>query len=433
MPQKENNHYVPRLILRKFDEKISTYNLDKKELKLSQNLEKVFTSKQLYSVEIEDMFNYKVENEFARLLNNKILLAQDECILIRKEVNLVKKFLLLAMLRTMLVENYSQERAIKHRETVKINYNFEENNEITALSKHDYWMQTLRCILEVKSLQDVSKNELSTAFAVYWSNVFMSSYIAIWDSCETNEEFIIMDQGMTSEHEKTRFIPQLNNDMIKRGYLMKKLFFDQAILDPNLLNKYMQISLANDGFSENMYLFTISKNRTIALVNPFFRLYDLNDWKNFDNPEIPNIWTTSIKERSLFEKNKNEYVSSNAIYTGTVNEFDKFTYKIKRMQLDDVIYINCLTLDRIQNIVGFSESSGILRSLLVYSCIPRTLNKYDGLIHELSNLGYNTKVTDEIIRISSEIRIDNIVFTTEEHDYINVYLKLKEIIKNKNY
>lgn len=335
MAQKENNHYVPRLILRKFDEKISTYNLINGELKLNQNLDNVFASKKLYSAEIEDLFNYKVENEFAQLLNKTIIPSKETCIFTRKEVNLIKKFLLLAMLRTIHTGNYAQEKSSKLRETVRINYKFTEKAEITTLSPFDYWMQTLKCILDVNSQHDIIKNELSTVFAVYWANVFMSGYLAIWDSTEFKEEFVIMDQGMTSEHEKTRFIPQFDNDLIKRGYLLNKVFeFGQNIStnDSNLAFKYIQLSMSNDGFSENMYLFTVSKNRMLVLINPFFRLYDIDDWKGYDKIEIPDIWTTSLMDKSLFEKNKNEYKGSSTIYTGSSNDDDKFIYKIKSMK-----------------------------------------------------------------------------------------------------
>lgn len=94
-----------------------------------------------------------------------------------------------------------------------------------------------------------------------------------------------------------------------------------------------------------------------------------------------------------------------------------------------MIYINCLILDRIQHVVGFSESKGILNSLMVYSCIPNTLNKFDKLLNELSILGYDVRITDNITDIASKLRIDNITFTDSERKYINFYLKAKEIVK----
>jgi hypothetical protein len=430
MAEKENQHYVPRLILRKFDERISVYSLKSKELRINQKLEKVFSANKLYSLELENMFNDKVENEFAILLNNKILYSENECILTRKEVNLTKKFLVLAMLRTMESEYFTNIKAEKIRYTVKINYGFVEKPEISALSSFDYWMQTLKCILDEKSPFDVQKKESSTAIAVYWSNVFMSGYIAFWDSTNSKEDFVIMDQGMTSEHEKTRFLPGLNNDMIKRGYLLDKILNAKkpsSKNEHNLLNKYTQLALANDGFSENMYLFTISKNRMIAFINPFFRLYDYNDWKDYDYPEIPAIWTTSIQDKNLFQKNKNVYVSLSKSKVGIHSDDDKFIYKIHSMNVDDVIYVNCLVLDRIQTYVGFSETKGILQSLITYSCIENALNNYSPLLGAIEKLGYLVNKNKSHQELADRISLKSITFSELEQKCIKQFMQFKSL------
>jgi hypothetical protein len=430
MAEKENNHYVPRLILRKFDERVSVYNLKSNELKLNQKLERIFASKKLYTEEIENMFNDKVENEFARVLNNKILISENDCVLTRKEVNLIKKFLVLAMLRTMESEYFTQSKADKTRDTVKINYKFVEKLETSSLSSFEYWMQTLKCILEMNTPSDVQKNENATAIAVYWANVFMSGYVAIWDSSESNEEFVIMDQGMTSEHEKTRFLPAFNNDMIKRGYLADKTLNSKkptSYSETNLLYKYHQLALANDGFSENMYLFTISKNRMIAFINPFFRLYDKDDWNDYDSPEIPDIWTTSFQDKSLFQKNKNDYVDISKSKMGVHSDDDKFIYKIHSMNVEDVVYVNCLVLDRIQTYLGFSETKGILRSLITYSCVERALNNYAPLLEEIEKLGYEVRKNRRHQELADKISLKIITFTEPERKYIDQYLKLKSL------
>lgn len=91
-----------------------------------------------------------------------------------------------------------------------------------------------------------------------------------------------MDQGVTSEHEKTKFTMPFNNDILKKGYLIEKIFNkDKNVYycddEKKIIFKYIQLLNLNDVFSENMYLFTISKNRMIVLINPFFRLYDKDD------------------------------------------------------------------------------------------------------------------------------------------------------------
>lgn len=78
-------------------------------------------------------------------------------------------------------------------------------------------MRTLRCILESKNLKKIKNHPQATVIAVYWDSVLYVGYISIWDSTDTGEKFIILDQGMTSEHEQTRFIYPFKNDIIKKG------------------------------------------------------------------------------------------------------------------------------------------------------------------------------------------------------------------------
>ncbi len=422
---KENNHYVPRLLLRKFNEKISTYNLKTKELKIGQKLEDIFVIKKLYTLEIEDLFNEKIENEFALLLNKKILNVDNECIFTRLEVRLIKKFLLLAMLRATDGEKFMQHNLEKTRTTVKDMFKFEEKNT-ESLTPFDYWMRTLKCILESKCLEEISNHPLATAKAVYWAYTFNVGYISIWDSTTSKEEFVVMDQGMTSEHEFTRFVEPFNNDVIKKGYLIKEMEKNKNSKEAiNNLYAYLQLLNSNMCMSENMYLFTISKNRMIALINPFYRLYDKNDYENTSVLAKPNIWVSGLQNKELFLKNRNKYINGEEAKYGKFDDKDIFIYPIRQMELEDVLYINCLILDRIHEFVGFSETSGIRRSIITYSAINKKLNNYSGLINELENLGYEMKITDKYIKIT---KIFNEVYrtTNEEMECINSYLRMKE-------
>lgn len=60
------------------------------------------------------------------------------------------------------------------------------------------------------------------------------------------------------------------------------------------------------------------------------------------------------------------------------------------MDLEDVIYVNCLLLDKIDMVFGFSKRSGIRRSLITYSCIFNQ-KKYTDLIWKLSKFEYEIK------------------------------------------
>lgn len=424
-----DNHYVPRLILRRFDERISTYNLSTKEVKISSSFKNTFSSNFLYSQEIEDLFSQTIENEFAQLLDKKIRFNENEVTLTRLELDTTKKFLLLAMIRTIDSEAFMQYRKEDTAEFIKETLNFEEKNT-ENLSNFDYWMRTMKCVLESTNLEKVKEHPEATLQAVNWATALNCGYISIWDSSNTGEDFVIIDNGMTSEHEPTRFFPPINDDVLKRGYLLEQIISanqNNENQKTNNLASYLNILSANDFMSENFYLFSITKNRMIVLINPFFRLYDKSDYESTNILPIPDIWPTRINDKTLFLKNKNEYVNDiEQIAKGKTDINDLYIYPIRKMNIEDVIYVNCLCLDRVNNFLGFSESSRIKKSLSTYS-IVQGLNDYESLIDYFEQLGNPIIVNNQANQIKEHISPNIIQFNTREKKYIDNFLKIKKI------
>ena len=104
---------------------------------------------------------------------------------------------------------------------------------------------------------------------------------------------------MTSENE-IGWNESIGN-LRKLFYLKNKMQKDN---DNAKLTNYGMLLSNQIFFHENFMLFSISKTRTIALVNPFFRLYF-----EYDGLEVekPNINLTMIKDINIFEKNKANY------------------------------------------------------------------------------------------------------------------------------
>ena len=96
-----NTHYVPRLVLKKFSDRICTYNIKTGELKENIKTEDAYSKTDFYDSETEDNFNRKVESQFGNLLANKLLKCEGVVELSRKELRLTKKFLLLSVLRSV--------------------------------------------------------------------------------------------------------------------------------------------------------------------------------------------------------------------------------------------------------------------------------------------------------------------------------------------
>ena len=103
------NHYVPRLILRKFSDKLSLYNVKTGELKENISPENAYAIEDFYGEETEKKLNMRIESQFGGLLSNIILKCNDEIQLSRTNLFLVKKFLLISMLRSIKAEEWIQK------------------------------------------------------------------------------------------------------------------------------------------------------------------------------------------------------------------------------------------------------------------------------------------------------------------------------------
>lgn len=114
-----NSHYVPRLILNKFSDKLCLYNVRTGKFIEDIKVDKAYSQKGFYDEETEKKFNLKLESQFGNLLANKLLKAENKIELSRTELKLVKKFLLISILRSLgsedLVkkEKYFYEKSIE--------------------------------------------------------------------------------------------------------------------------------------------------------------------------------------------------------------------------------------------------------------------------------------------------------------------------------
>lgn len=426
----ENNHYVPQLILRRYGTKINRYNIKTKELFINGSTKNAFCEKKLYPEDIEILLS-KLESEFANILDKKILKAKDKIVLSRADLNLIKRFLVVLQMRTPSSlgkwggkkENKKILKSLGFKETIIENETIDEYN-----------LRTIRVLVESKNFEELYNHPLVTYDACKWAMLYKNCYLVIWDSSDTKEDFIITDIGMTCEHEPSKFlIPGHFEEFIKPGYLIYHL--ENA---KNEIEKQIYSDLLNKSrfVLANFYMFSISNTRMIGLVNPFFRLYyDKNIVSNLGY--VPNVWPTNISKEVL-ESNDVKYVNQYNVrgvnYISEYNDKDEYIYKIKNLSLDDVLNINSLMLDRVQEVLGFVDSSKILRSLRVYMGVdeinPRV--DYRPLKEELEKMGYTFSKRNHFLELSKKLDLRYANFTEEDKKYINYMLNLsKELPKNK--
>lgn len=338
-----NNHYVPQFILRRFDNKINRYNVKSGEVIVKGSTLNAFSEKEIYPEWLELKFR-DLESKIANLIDNKILNANDVVTLTREENWLIKKFFTIAMLR--IPDN--QLFTVKHLDTEErlINSGFKEV-KVENESLEDYAYRTMKVVLEANSLEEVYEHKEVTYEACNWSTLFNNCYVSIWDSSKSREDFLITDNGMNCEHDKTRFLKfkfdgkvydNQKDEMLKRGYVMKKTV--ENVNNPEVGFVYYNLMKNMEYVHANYYLFAVSSTRTISLINPFFRLYSDESYLNVIK-ETPNVWPTLLSKGAM-EANKQTYINP-----GYYNPNDLYHYKIKDLCLEDVIIINGMMLDRV--------------------------------------------------------------------------------------
>ena len=355
----KNNHFVPQLILRRFGEEISTYNIKTGEYRHGQQTAEVFSKYEFYPIELEKEFG-QVESRFANILNQKLLKAESrgEVELTRKELNTVKKFLLLEQMRVFVEEetcaNFAKMTSDLQLKTGSFKYPFTEKI-IENESVHDRWLRNIKVIIECKDLTSIQAHELCTYEAYRWAQIYNWGYMAIWDSSYVDTSFIITDIGMTSEREKS--VAQFGLEVEKKQYLMEA---PNRTTNTLFKQKYAELLYQQTNFHENFYMFSISKHRMLVVINPFFRLY----CKKEKYP-TPTIWPSKIKDRRLFEKNDADKLIG---FQGKAitSDSDTFRYKVQSMKHEDVIWVNMLMLDRIDTLLGFTSLEDISDSVRAY-------------------------------------------------------------------
>lgn len=384
------NHYVPQLILKKFSNsnngRICIYNIKTGELLENVNCKNHFFEKDIYTDEVEQKFNEKIESTFGDFLSNFVLKQQEKVILNRKQLRLIKKFLLLSIFRS----KSSIEFLRKERESYYIFKQFTRFSTFEEKIKEsendeEYWMRTLNVILDSDgSPESILKHPLKTFVAYRWSLIINAGYLAFWDSKTDKDDFVITDIGMTSENEKGWNGINVHNFKKTQSIancIEKSTDKEEQIL---LMNSLEMCSY----FHENFQMFPISSNRMIVLISPYFKLYYTNQNKNL--PALSDL--SYLDNDKLFLPNDVNYKKEQTGLTHTYDEEDEYIYEIKELTSQEVQYCNALFMDRIDTHLGFSSLNNAVKSILKYKklnsypYIPRV--DYDKL-YQIINDRYN--------------------------------------------
>ena len=376
-----NSHYVPKFVLKNFGDKISVYDIKNGELREDIKLEKAYSQDGFYNDSIEDKLNRKIESQFANLFFNKISKCTDKITLKRKELRLVKKFLLISVIRSIESERFlqkekqfydnlreywltfaktkglSEEHTLAGIEDMKPPF---KERVIEGETDYQYWMRTLEVILETDgSPEEIIKHPNATYPAHRWAQVINAGYLAFWDTTDTKNKFVITDIGMTSENELGwNGITARNTKKIT--FLSELLKIEKDSTMKSEIAKFMQMT---SNFHENFQMFPISATRMIVLIAPFYKFRQMY---KFRYPMPPLTCLTELANEELYYPNNARYVLPQTPPQIKYHEDDEYIYDVKHLTGKEVQYCNALFMDRVSETFGFSSLSDVVRSVVLY-------------------------------------------------------------------
>ena len=158
---------------------------------------KIFFDKDIYENDIEKKMAHDLEQPFASILDRKIINC-DKVRLTRKELYLIKQFLLLDSVRTYTPEHFQRVISNFHSNTqryLKLNGDFFGDRvkslpitESLKLSAYDLHMRAMKLYLECSTLEQMINHPLATQELYCWAKVVFDAYLSFWDRLDLESE-----------------------------------------------------------------------------------------------------------------------------------------------------------------------------------------------------------------------------------------------------
>lgn len=376
------NHYVSQLILKRFSNAIYVFDDCAKTITKHTKTENIYYKKDIYTDEIEMSMNYNLEDDFAKLLDKKII-SKDSIELSRAELLLLKRYLLVSSIKTKTPDEFITCMHNFKRNTERylklLQYNDKLKYETLMLlpsiddiedTPFNMQMCAMKLFIECNTEVELIMNPLCVREFYTWAKVFLDAFLTFCDS-HPAQEFILTDNGMTSEYEPSHSLFE-GISLSKQSYLQHCLKSN----DSNVLKyRYCELLLTNEIMYENFNIFNLSSTRCILLAHPFFRLYDEKGFKILNDEKIynynkPDIWPSFFETHEIINTPKNIYLAPNQ---HTLD--DKFIYTPCKLSIYDTIYLNILILSQVKTLIGFNDYKKIVDSLSVMSLFKAVNNK----------------------------------------------------------
>ncbi len=149
------NHYIPKFLLKNFSEKaengkwkINYINLGSRKVE-RRNLKAVFAQNNFYDIPsasdtkiLEKRFNLKIETPMAQIVDKIISSNEGYITITRKELGIIKKFILIQMYRNP--ANQGQYQNASEKDSFTFSKAFKKESETDI----DYWKREMLYVIE---------------------------------------------------------------------------------------------------------------------------------------------------------------------------------------------------------------------------------------------------------------------------------------------
>jgi len=348
------NHYVQQYVLKEFATKCGEdYHIQVVDFSVNnggwRNTHSAFYSRNLYSDELENEFNYSIETTITPLFD-KLKNNNKNVMISREEFNLIKKYILLQLYRTPdSFENLST------RYSDRIGMIEIDMSNHKSKNKKEYWNNMMLCILRTG-----------------WDSIDKIGYSVVrYDKCvldrlfpmliKSNEEpLIVCDTGYYCEDRKV--VAPSNNI----GYWKKTFSFyfqrDVSREDTLFLMKNKLPYL-------NFLSFPLSLSTSLLLIDDVWRFYTPEIKKSFDSFGITSRFLEEyLKKPDVRYENQTKINESLSIEdnTGYFSKNDLILIYVVSVSKHASIYLNTLCIGNCYEKIGFRSRTELSATIDYY-------------------------------------------------------------------
>ncbi len=379
----KNQHYIQKAILNKFSSStgnkkvnvidIVDFSVNIVDTRVAMTHEFLYDFSFDDSKELELNLNKMLESSFSNLLNDKLIDAKDEIEINRKELELIKKYILIQIYRSY--RNMTGYINVPKGAVELSDYNIEDEE-----LKTDFWKREMATILEKDFTELISDNKFvgikRQADEVYQS--FLMFF-------KTDQEFIINDSGVVYERIPIKIDRDKHDEYIELAErLGKKLYGVEGFSN---VAKYEIEN--NTSYIDNFLFMPISPKLAVLSVNVLWKYHHFgheikqlksplmtkyisfpqNKYVNLD--KILRDAKQDIEERKITDSKQQRLIMDSYI-PKYKSEEDTYNYKVIKINKEETQYLNHLMMNETFRYICYKNEENMIDLIKSYNYLQST-------------------------------------------------------------